>query len=526
MSDSFQRRTSAGNVPAVDADTPPRVSRPLVASLTHHRRRLVGHASRVDSAAFARVADGRSLLGPLLPRLSRAADHGVLWWAVAAALGASRGDRRRAAVRGLLAVGVASAAANGPAKVVFRRQRPATHTVPFARRLPRELTTFSFPSGHSASAAAFAAGVAVDAPVAAVPVGALAAAVAFSRVYVGAHYPSDVAAGVALGIGAAAVTTKVMPRRPGLPARARPASAWAPALPDGGGLVVVVNGRAGSGRHEAIVDAIAAGLPAAEIVRVGEGENVGDALASAARRARVLGVAGGDGTVNGAAALALRHRVPLALFPGGTLNHFAADFGLASADDTIEAVRAGSAVAVDVGQISGFGPGGEPVEAVFLNTASLGSYPDMVAVRDRLKDRLGKWPAMAIGLGWVLRHDPPIRLDVDGRHRKLWLIFFGNGIYHPNGFAPTYRRRLDEGLLDQRMVDGTSPLSRTRLVLAVLTGQLRHSRVYEQRSTHQTVLASRDGALPIAYDGEVGQRVTQATVGVSPVCLVVYRPGG
>ncbi|WP_412842511.1 phosphatase PAP2 family protein, partial [Candidatus Frankia alpina] len=103
---------------------------------------------------------------------------------------------------------IASVLANGPAKLVFRRDRPPTHGIPPLRRLSRDLTTFSFPSGHAASAAAFATGVALDAPGAAVPVAALAAAVAFSRVYVGVHYPGDVAAGILLGIGARACSPR------------------------------------------------------------------------------------------------------------------------------------------------------------------------------------------------------------------------------------------------------------------------------------------------------------------------------
>ncbi|WP_349817049.1 phosphatase PAP2 family protein [Frankia sp. Cppng1_Ct_nod] len=168
--------------------------------------------SAVDRAVFTRITSVRPLLDPVLPKLSRAADHSLLWWMIAGALGVRRGRHRRAALRGVIALGLASATANGPAKVAFRRRRPSLHGVPLVRRLRRELVTFSFPSGHSASAAAFAIAVAVDAPGAAVPVGILAGAVAFSRVYVGVHYPSDVVAGVAIGASAAALTTRVLPR--------------------------------------------------------------------------------------------------------------------------------------------------------------------------------------------------------------------------------------------------------------------------------------------------------------------------
>ena len=82
----------------------------------------------------------------------------------------------------------------------------------------------------------FATGVALETPAIGAGVALVAAAVAYSRVYVGVHYPGDVLAGIALGVGSAALTTRTWPRRPAGPARATPASSDAPALPQGRGL--------------------------------------------------------------------------------------------------------------------------------------------------------------------------------------------------------------------------------------------------------------------------------------------------
>jgi undecaprenyl-diphosphatase len=58
----------------------------------------------------------------------------------------------------------------------------------------------SFPSGHSAAAFAFTTGACQELPVLAPVLVPLAGAVAYSRVHTGVHYPSDVAAGAAIGI--------------------------------------------------------------------------------------------------------------------------------------------------------------------------------------------------------------------------------------------------------------------------------------------------------------------------------------
>ncbi|WP_037664717.1 phosphatase PAP2 family protein, partial [Streptomyces aurantiacus] len=100
--------------------------------------------------------------------------------------------------------------------------RPGLETVPLVRRLKRQPVTTSFPSGHSASAAAFAAGVALESPRLGAAVAPLAGAVALSRVYTGVHFPSDVLAGAALGAGAALAVRGLVPTRSQLPPPGRP----------------------------------------------------------------------------------------------------------------------------------------------------------------------------------------------------------------------------------------------------------------------------------------------------------------
>jgi membrane-associated phospholipid phosphatase len=174
---------------------------------------LVDQVTAVDQRMLDRLGRVDSRLLDALPRLGEAANHGVLWIGVATVLALpGRPDARRAAARGLASLAIASATANVVAKGAFRRVRPATDQVPPGRWLRRPPITTSFPSGHSASAAAFATGAALEMPALGVPLGLLAAAVATSRVVTGAHYPSDVTTGVATGVGAALLTLRARRR--------------------------------------------------------------------------------------------------------------------------------------------------------------------------------------------------------------------------------------------------------------------------------------------------------------------------
>jgi membrane-associated phospholipid phosphatase len=175
---------------------------------------LRSRLKRLDQRVFEEVAGTDSaLLDDVAPRLSVAANYGRLWMAVAAALASTgRPDARRAAAAGLVALGAASTVANVLAKGLSGRTRPHTGVVPLVRRLRRAPVTTSFPSGHSASAAAFATAASLHAPVLAVPLATLAGGVALSRVATGAHYPSDVLAGAAIGVCAAVVTNRVLRR--------------------------------------------------------------------------------------------------------------------------------------------------------------------------------------------------------------------------------------------------------------------------------------------------------------------------
>jgi undecaprenyl-diphosphatase len=163
---------------------------------------------RLDLGVYAAVAATPTpKLDSLFRQVSAAADRSKLWIATAAVLAAAGGaPGRRAAADGLASVGLSSTVVNLVLKRLGGRRRPNrdTHGVPIARQVEMPETT-SFPSGHAASAFAFASAAGYALPAAGFPLNAAAAVVAYSRIHTGVHYPGDVAAGAVAGAALAPV---------------------------------------------------------------------------------------------------------------------------------------------------------------------------------------------------------------------------------------------------------------------------------------------------------------------------------
>ncbi|MFE0875397.1 phosphatase PAP2 family protein [Streptomyces smyrnaeus] len=501
-----------------------------------------------DRALFRSVAQRHWPRGEgVLPRLSRSADHSKLWLGTAAAIvlsGVGGPRARRGALRGLASVAVASTVVNTVGKGAFGRTRPVLDEVPVIRRLKRLPVSTSFPSGHSASAAAFATAVTLESRGWGAAVLPVAASVAFSRVYTGVHYPSDVLVGAALGTAAAFGVRAVLDtRRPVPPAQPL---VEAPALPAGRGLSVVVNPGSGSA---ASAREISEALPAARVVHWDpDAGSLTDLLGDEARRTAqeggALGVYGGDGTVGAAARAALTHGVPLAVLPGGTHNHLALDLGISRCADLSDAVAAGHAIAVDVARFApprGRGrqaaaepatepqpesaKGASPEPGYFVNTFSLGAYGDLVEVRDRWRNRVGPWAAGLVAAVHVLRHSRPFEVRVNGRLRSLWLLFVGNCSYHTVGGGPGGARRfnLSDGMLDIHLVRA-GRWARTRLVASALAGVLHRSPVHAAARGRRLQLAGIPEGTLCSYDGETAPSAPTLLIDKPATPLTVYRP--
>ena len=155
-----------------------------------------------------------------------------------------------------------------------------------------------------------------------------------------------------------------------------------------------------------------------------------DAIANLVRAEVKLGTArilvcGGDGTIATAVGAAAKTPLEVAVFPGGTLNHFARDMGIPLTDPAgaLELASNGYARPTDLGYVNG---------RAFLNTSSVGAYIDFVRFREASERHFGYRLSSVIAAARVGIRPRLVALTIrtdDGSERayRTPLLFVGVG---------------------------------------------------------------------------------------------------
>ena len=159
-----------------------------------------------------------------------------------------------------------------------------------------------------------------------------------------------------------------------------------------------------------------------------------------------------------------------------------------------------------------------------INTASIGAYPMFVQTREKLEHKIGKPLAGIYAMFHTLRHGEPVRIRYDNKSLQTSLFFLGNSIYLPSGFAPSRRTRMDDGLMDVRILETGRRFSRLRILVALALGRLTRSPLYHEMRVPEFTFTAVDGPTVLAHDGEVGTEFTEASFRVRYRALPVFRP--
>ncbi len=244
-----------------------------------------------------------------------------------------------------------------------------------------------------------------------------------------------------------------------------------------------------------------------------------DAVASGAE-AVVAG--GGDGTVSSVASVLAGTDVPLGVLPLGTLNHFAKDLGMPSdLSKAVGVLAARHVQRIDVGRVN---------DRIFINNCSLGVYPDIVEMRERLR-RNGhrKWTAFVLATLEALRREDEltIRLEADRMNTitRTPFVFVGNNEYRVEGIDLGGRDRLDA----RRLYVYFAPPVRTRylpkLLAHALFGVARREHALASLSSAELWLDTPSAStINVACDGELLTLTTPLHCRSWPGALHVLTP--
>jgi undecaprenyl-diphosphatase len=457
-------------------------------------RRLIRSSERHRSPSLDRLFTGAS----------QVANRSLIWLAVGGLLATLGGQRgKRAAARGFVAIGIASAVANGPLKLLVRRARPSGR-----RPLVRRPRTTSFPSGHAASAFAFAVAASREMPPAAALLLPLAATVGYSRVYVGVHYPSDVLLGATVGAGAGVLADGILHSASG---DGKPKMQPAPAASLPKELVLVFSPYAG--RSSELVTARRAidrlGLLVVAELKIDELEKLPDLTHRRDGEPRLVVAAGGDGTVGSVADAIANSDSILGVLPLGTSNDFARSLRIpVDPKRAVELLAKGKISTIDLGRL--VSPGERPRHFVHAATIGLNVNFARLATRASIRAHLGRLTYVVAALA-VLRERPTFECDLHYPGRSEHLTLSQLSVINAPIFGGALGMRVGGVSLDDQLLDvlALEELPLHRIALAALLLLLHVNR--EVRGVHALHLSSlkvhTSRPLDVALDGEVSGMV-------------------
>jgi diacylglycerol kinase family enzyme len=216
-------------------------------------------------------------------------------------------------------------------------------------------------------------------------------------------------------------------------------------------------------------------------------------LLSSIQKGMTIAVVGGDGTLSAVAGMIAGSRAALVPLPGGTLNHFTKDLGIAQEfDEALSNLVKAKIRTVDVAVING---------TVFINNASLGLYPSSLQVRNLYEDKIGKWPAAVFSSFRAFVRFRSYTVTVGNETFETPFVFVGNNKYELLDGGT--RKRLDAGKLSVFIAHTTSRFVLLKIALFTLVGRHQLLDEFDERLTDSVTIHTKRRELSISHDGEV-----------------------
>ncbi len=210
----------------------------------------------------------------------------------------------------------------------------------------------------------------------------------------------------------------------------------------------------------------------------------------------LVAVVGGDGTISAAVQPIIEAKATLLPLPGGTLNHFTKDLGIAQTiPDALRHAATSRLRRVDVASLN---------NRYFINNSALGLYPASLTVRSRFEDKLGKWPAAVIGAIRAIVSFHHYRLTINGVSIVTPFVFVGNNHYDLSALKIGARHHLDQGILTVAVATARTRTQLLKTFLLALIRRLDVDRQFEIYTVDETLaINSRRDSLHVSADGEI-----------------------
>jgi len=291
--------------------------------------------------------------------------------------------------------------------------------------------------------------------------------------------------------------------------------------------IVILNSRSGSGSNAGVVPklrSIATTLGVTcDIVNAGTPSDVVDAARKAAKSSCDVVIAGGgDGTINAVASELIGTGKRLGVLPLGTFNYFAREIGVPG--DLEVAFRTcfeGETRPVTVGEVNG---------RMFLNNASIGLYPLILAVREQAYRRWGRSRFLAYWsvLTALLRPRLNMKLAItsDGKRQiiRTPLLFVARNATQLEEFrVPGVRCVIEDGF-SVYALRSIGKLGLLRVAWHALAGRLEPHYDFDMVCTSSMRVESRRMLRTVALDGERAKMLAPIEFRVRPAALSVLVP--